>query len=104
MTSKTPHEIDIEVGTKVCHYRRARGISQAQLGETLGITFQQVQKYEKGTNRISASKLVLIARALRVPAAVLLPADKHECTGSADLIAQNNQLQSKLDEIRRLVA
>ncbi len=47
----------------------ALGVTQTELGNTLGITFQQVQKYEKGTNRISASKLQLIAEILRVPPA-----------------------------------
>ena len=50
----------------------ARGMSQAALAESLGITFQQIQKYERGANRISASKLIEIARALSVSPADLL--------------------------------
>lgn len=50
----------------------ARGMSQAALAESLGITFQQIQKYERGANRISASKLIEIARSLGLPPAELL--------------------------------
>lgn len=57
-TAKTgPHPVDRHVGRKVCERRLALGYNQSDLGRALGITFQQVQKYEKGTNRISSSKL-----------------------------------------------
>ena len=61
---KKPHAIDVAVGANVKRIRNDQGISQEKLAEALGITFQQIQKYEKGTNRISASKLVMIAAAL----------------------------------------
>ncbi|NEI71016.1 helix-turn-helix domain-containing protein [Rhizobium lusitanum] len=60
------HPVDVTVGANVRRIRVAMGLSQEKLAEQLGVTFQQVQKYEKGTNRISASRLVLIAGALRV--------------------------------------
>ncbi len=66
MTSKQPHPIDRLVGSRVRLMRIARGFSQSKLAEELGITFQQVQKYEKGTNRISASRLFDISRMLGV--------------------------------------
>ena len=66
MTSKQPHPIDRLVGTHVRLFRTAQGFSQSRLAENLGITFQQVQKYEKGTNRISASRLFEISRLLGV--------------------------------------
>ena len=53
--------------------RKALGLSQGKLGEELGITFQQVQKYEKGTNRIGASRLLAIAGALGVPVSYFFP-------------------------------
>ena len=62
-----PSEIDVHVGRRVRSRRKAMGISQSQLAEGLGLTFQQVQKYENGANRISASKLYLIAKLLKVP-------------------------------------
>ncbi len=66
MTSKQPHPIDRLVGSRVRLFRTARGLSQSRLADDLGITFQQVQKYEKGTNRVSASRLFEIARLLGV--------------------------------------
>lgn len=64
------HPIDETVGAKVCELRQLNGLSQAALADKLGISFQQVQKYEKGANRISASKLFEISRVLEVPVEV----------------------------------
>lgn len=63
---KAPNDIDRLVGSRVRMRRTLIGMSQEKLGEALGLTFQQVQKYEKGTNRISASRLQSIAAALGV--------------------------------------
>ena len=60
-----PHPVDRHVGLHIRMRRKALGISQERLAESLGLTFQQVQKYERGANRASASKLWEIARALR---------------------------------------
>lgn len=62
-----PHPVDIHVGQRVRMRRNQLGMSQTSLGEGLGITFQQVQKYERGTNRISTSKLYEMATVLSVP-------------------------------------
>lgn len=62
-----PHPTDIHVGRKVREARAAKGMSQEQLGKLLGVSFQQVQKYEKGTNRIGSSRLWDISRALETP-------------------------------------
>jgi transcriptional regulator with XRE-family HTH domain len=67
--------IDVEVGQNLRRGRLARGHTQSALGAALGISFQQVQKYERGSNRLSASMLVKAARFLRVSAADLLPPD-----------------------------
>ncbi len=64
---KGPNPIDIHVGARVRLRRNLLGISQTDLGKPLGVAFQQVQKYEKGTNRISASRLFNLSRALDVP-------------------------------------
>ena len=64
---KTPNPIDIHVGSRIRLRRTMLGMSQEKLGESLGITFQQVQKYEKGTNRVGASRLQNIASMLNVP-------------------------------------
>ena len=65
------HPVDAHVGAVVRARRKMRGISQQALAEQIGITFQQVQKYETGANRISASALHAIAGALEVPVAAL---------------------------------
>lgn len=61
------HPVDIYVGKKVRHRRKLLGLTQQQLGSTVGIKFQQVQKYESGNNRISASRLWGLSKALNVP-------------------------------------
>jgi transcriptional regulator with XRE-family HTH domain len=66
-SDRTPNSVDQHVGMRVRVRRRALGISQEKLSEALNLTFQQVQKYERGANRISASKLYDIARALQAP-------------------------------------
>lgn len=66
---KTPNPIDVHVGSRIRLRRTMLGLSQEKLGDRLGITFQQVQKYEKGTNRVGASRLQNIAGILNVPAA-----------------------------------
>ena len=64
---KPPNPIDVHVGSRVRLRRMLVGMSQEKLGEQLSLTFQQVQKYEKGTNRIGASRLFQISRILSVP-------------------------------------
>ncbi|WP_430514411.1 helix-turn-helix domain-containing protein [Pannonibacter phragmitetus] len=66
---KAPNPIDVHVGSRVRLRRMMLGMSQEKLGESLGITFQQIQKYEKGTNRIGASRLQHISTVLKVPVA-----------------------------------
>ena len=66
-SKKSPNPIDIHVGSRVRLRRMMLGMSQEKLGESLGITFQQIQKYEKGTNRVGASRLQNISSILNVP-------------------------------------
>jgi transcriptional regulator with XRE-family HTH domain len=67
MTRRDPNYIDVHVGSRLRMRRQIISMSQEKLGELLGITFQQVQKYEKGTNRISASRLFYAAKILGIP-------------------------------------
>ena len=67
MTRRDPNFVDVHVGSRMRMRRQLVGMSQEKLGELLGITFQQVQKYEKGANRISASRLYYAAKILGVP-------------------------------------
>jgi transcriptional regulator with XRE-family HTH domain len=67
MARRDPNYIDVHVGSRIRMRRQLINMSQERLGELLGITFQQVQKYEKGANRISASRLFYTAKTLGVP-------------------------------------
>jgi transcriptional regulator with XRE-family HTH domain len=69
MAKKAPNPIDKHVGSRVRMRRMMLAMSQEKLGDALGLTFQQVQKYEKGTNRIGASRLQQISIILQVPVA-----------------------------------
>jgi transcriptional regulator with XRE-family HTH domain len=69
IAKKAPNPTDKHVGSRVRMRRMMLGMSQEKLGEALGLTFQQVQKYEKGTNRIGASRLQHISHTLQVPVA-----------------------------------
>lgn len=62
-----PNPVDLHVGARIRMRRRILGVSQERLAEDLGLTFQQVQKYERGANRVSASKLYEIAKSLQSP-------------------------------------
>ncbi|HEX2725630.1 MAG TPA: helix-turn-helix domain-containing protein [Beijerinckiaceae bacterium] len=87
MTKKAPNPIDKHVGSRVRMRRMLVGMSQEKLGEALGLTFQQVQKYEKGTNRIGASRLHHIASILGVPIDFLYqgaPRMEASASGAAD--------------------
>jgi transcriptional regulator with XRE-family HTH domain len=67
IAKKAPNPVDKHVGSRVRMRRMMLGMSQEKLGNALGLTFQQVQKYEKGTNRIGASRLQQISNTLQVP-------------------------------------
>jgi transcriptional regulator with XRE-family HTH domain len=76
-----PHPVDRHVGLHIRMRRKALGISQEKLAESLGLTFQQVQKYERGANRVSASKLWEIARALKTNVAYFYEGLEDEMEG-----------------------
>ena len=78
-----PNETDVLVGTRVRIRRVELGLSQTQLANALGVTFQQVQKYEKGVNRIGASRLHAIAGVLHVPVSYFFPAAGEEVNHGA---------------------
>ena len=67
MAKRSPLPVDTLVGQNIRICRLQKGMSQTELGERIGVTFQQVQKYEKGANRVGASRLTMIADVLGVP-------------------------------------
>src|SRR5271168_1720454 len=87
--SDKPNPTDIHVGSRVRLRRTLLGMSQEKLGEAIGLTFQQVQKYERGANRVGASRLYDLSRVLDVPVsfffeemAPVLPASENEPAGT----------------------
>jgi transcriptional regulator with XRE-family HTH domain len=87
MSTKAPNPVDKYVGSRVRMRRIMLGMSQEKLGEALGLTFQQVQKYEKGTNRIGASRIQQISGILQVPVSFLFeggPGGTMNADGSSD--------------------
>jgi transcriptional regulator with XRE-family HTH domain len=89
MSVKRPDPVDVEVGHRIRIERLSRGLSQTALANQLGVTFQQVQKYEKGVNRVGAGRLTKIAEVLGVPVATffsgkeLLDSDPTQTSGEA---------------------
>lgn len=65
--TKSVTDVDRVVGARICALRKAKGLSQTELGNAVGVTFQQVQKYEQGKNRVTAANLRTIAHLLEVP-------------------------------------
>jgi transcriptional regulator with XRE-family HTH domain len=84
MAKKAPNPIDKHVGSRVRMRRMMLSMSQEKLGDALGLTFQQVQKYEKGTNRIGASRLQQISNILQVPVAFFFEGAPNLSTSHGD--------------------
>ncbi len=78
-----PNPIDIHVGSRMRMRRIMLGLSQQKLGESLGLTFQQVQKYERGTNRVGASRLWDLSNVLDVPITFFFEDMSHEIAGNS---------------------
>jgi len=87
MATKAPNPVDKYVGSRVRMRRIMLGMSQEKLGEALGLTFQQIQKYEKGTNRVGASRIQQISEILQVPVSFLFeggPSGTHSTGGFSE--------------------
>lgn len=84
-----PSPIDVHVGSRIRLRRTLLGMSQERLGEALGLTFQQVQKYERGVNRVGASRLYDLSRVLDVPISFFF--DDMPMGGGSVSFAQRNQ-------------
>jgi transcriptional regulator with XRE-family HTH domain len=97
-----PNPIDAAVGLRIRNIRKTLGLSQAALGVAVGVTFQQMQKYERAANRVSASKLVEIARTLKVRPRDLL-ADYDDDDGpTIDLAAASPDALELMDAFAKI--
>jgi transcriptional regulator with XRE-family HTH domain len=90
MRHRHPDPIDVHVGGRLRTLRMMMGFSQEKLGDHLGITFQQIQKYESGKNRISASRLLEATRLLKVPVAYFF----EDASGDASAATEGNTDQT----------
>lgn len=104
-----PDPIDIHVGQRVRARRKMLGLSQTQLGHELGVTFQQVQKYERGTNRIGSSRLFKISTSLDVPipyffegAETKLPGYEEALDGQTDELMERDETRELVDSYYRI--
>jgi transcriptional regulator with XRE-family HTH domain len=94
---KKPNPTDLHVGSRIRLRRNMLGMSQEKLGDNLGITFQQIQKYEKGTNRVGASRLQAIATILNVPPAFFFEDLSGHQAGAAGGLAEDASTMSAMD-------
>ncbi|MDD9912245.1 MAG: helix-turn-helix transcriptional regulator [Alphaproteobacteria bacterium] len=94
MTVSKPNPVDIHVGKRLKQRRTLLGVSQEKLADALGITFQQVQKYENGSNRVGASRLFQIGRVLEVPVSFFF--DGYAPKSSASIAEDTPSLEEDL--------
>ncbi len=92
---RSAQDIDVHVGQKLRELRTLKDISQEKLAEAVGLTFQQVQKYERGTNRISCSRLSQFADVLDVSVTAFFP-DKYSDPGNQKLMAHVRFLENRI--------
>lgn len=101
MIKSSPDPVDIHVGARVRLRRTLLGMSQEKLGKALGLTFQQVQKYERGANRIGSSRLFQLSRILDVPVSFFFDEMAPETTKKADGMAESNKQVFEVDKLSR---
>lgn len=89
---KTPDAVDVRAGSRLRMARRLKKMSQSELGRQLGVTFQQIQKYEKGTNRISASRIAAAANILGVLPSFFFDETEGPAPASASASNEMNRL------------
>lgn len=97
--SGPPNPIDVHVGNKLRLRRNMLGMSQEQLGKAAGLTFQQIQKYERGVNRISASRLFQIANLLGVSVSYFFDELEKQKEGCSKSIGMSDITQQKLEPV-----
>ncbi len=106
---KTPHPVDTHVGSRVRLRRKLLGLNQAQLGDAVGLTYQQVQKYERGANRVGASRLYQFSQFLDVPVSFFfddMPKDLNDLAPAVEtvVIDQIEKTEIPEEEVDALVA
>ena len=100
---KSPDPVDVHVGQRVRARRKMLGLSQTQLGKDLGVTFQQVQKYERGTNRIGSSRLFKMSTTLDVTVAYFFEGAETKLPGYNESLEALNGEAFERQETQELV-
>lgn len=101
MVKSSPDPVDIHVGSRVRLRRTLLGMSQEKLGKALGLTFQQVQKYERGANRIGSSRLFQLSKILDVPVSFFFDEMTTDTTQKAEGMAEGNKQVFEVDKLSR---
>ncbi len=96
-----PHPVDVHVGSCIHTRRKLLGMSQTALGDKLGLTFQQVQKYERGANRVGSSRLFEISRILDVPISFFFEDMTPETASATSFAEQSLGLAEDQAELER---
>lgn len=99
-------EIDQAIGARLRLMRDARGVTQSELGDAIGVTFQQIQKYEKGTNRVSISTLKMMCKVLHCKPMDIIGEDDDapvSATPPLDLVATSTKQRRALQAIARII-
>ena len=101
MVKSNPDPVDIHVGARVRLRRTLLGMSQEKLGNALRLTFQQVQKYERGANRIGSSRLFQLSQILGVPVSFFFDEMAAETSKKAEGMAEGNKQVFEVDKLSR---
>ena len=99
--SEHPHPVDVHVGSRVRLRRTLLGMSQEKLGQALSLTFQQIQKYERGANRIGSSRLYQLSRILDVPVSFFFDDMSSEVSGRPAGLGEGEQSSYERDQFAK---
>lgn len=103
-TKGTPDEVDVYVGARLRARRAELGLSQEKLAEKVGLTFQQVQKYERGSNRVAAGRLYQFAQVLGTPITYFFPDDPQQLEHAPSFAKQVQAYERGFSRINKLAA
>jgi len=101
MVKSKPEPVDVHVGSRVRLRRTLLGMSQDKLGKALSLTFQQIQKYERGANRIGSSRLYQLSQILDVPVSFFFDDMPAEVTGKASGMAEGGKQSFEVGQLSR---
>ena len=99
---KPPNAYDVAVGNRIKHFRIQAKLSQEKVADKLDLTFQQVQKYEKGTNRIAPSRLIVLSKLFKVPMAAFFGEDNEGTSREPTFIIHSATRRELIDELERI--